>query len=102
MSPDLGLVAHAAKRETHEIAAHRPSDRTAKTGPANAGRTDEAQDGPLDATGLIALRDKLPHGQEVNDALFDFLQTVVIVIEDLLGLIDIQLIIGALGPGQRQ
>ena len=41
VTTDLGLVAHAAERDPHELAAHRPSDGLAEAGLADAGRTDE-------------------------------------------------------------
>ena len=44
MAADLGLVAHAAERDAHELAAERARDRAAERGLAGAGRADEAQD----------------------------------------------------------
>ena len=78
-----------------ELAAHGGGDRLAEDGLAHAGRADEAQDGPLDV-GL-----HLAHGQVLEDALLHLLQVVVVVVEDLLGLDDVDLGLGALAPGQR-
>jgi hypothetical protein len=44
VAADLGLVAHAAQRHAHELAAGRLGDRLAERGLADAGRADEAQD----------------------------------------------------------
>jgi hypothetical protein len=47
VAADLGLVAHAAERDAHELAARGPRDGARERGLADAGRADEAQDGPL-------------------------------------------------------
>ena len=44
VAADLGLVAHAAERDAHELAAERARDRLAERGLADAGRADEAED----------------------------------------------------------
>ena len=48
VAADLGLVAHAAQRHAHELAARRPRDRLAERGLADAGRADEAEDRALE------------------------------------------------------
>ena len=75
MAADLGLVAHAAERDAHELALHRPRDRLAERGLADAGRADEAQDRPLH----VAL--ELAHGEVLDDALLDLVEVVVILVE---------------------
>ena len=47
MAADLRLVAHAAERDAHELAAERLRDRARERGLADARRADEAQDRPL-------------------------------------------------------
>jgi hypothetical protein len=42
---------------------------------------------------------KLPHGEEVEDALFDDGEAVVVLLEDLLGEGEVNAVVGALGPG---
>ena len=76
MAADLGLVAHAAERDAHELALHRPRDRLAERRLADAGRADEAQDRPLH----VALQ--LAHRQVLDDALLDLVEVVVILVED--------------------
>ena len=78
MTADLGLVAHAAERHAHELAAGRLGDRLAERGLADAGRADQAQDRPGQLVGALL------HGEILDDALLDLLQAVVIGVEDLL------------------
>ena len=47
VAADLGLVAHAAQRHAHELAAHGARDRAAQRRLADARRPDEAQDRSL-------------------------------------------------------
>ena len=42
VAADLGLVAHAAEREAHELAVHRARDRLGERGLADARRAGEA------------------------------------------------------------
>ena len=96
VAADLGLVAHAAQAEMRwnlrpmAEAMERPSEVL-----PTPGGPDEAEDGPLDV-GL-----HLAHGQVLEDALLDLLEVVVVVVEDLLGLLDVDLGLRALVPGQR-
>ena len=55
---------------------HRPRDRLAERGLADAGRADEAQDRALH----VALQ--LPHGQVLDDAILDLVEVVVVLVED--------------------
>ena len=79
MAADLGLVAHAAERHAHEIAAGGPRDRLAERGLADAGRADEAEDRALH------LLHALLHGEVLEDALLDLLEPVMVGVEHLLG-----------------
>ena len=76
VAADLRLVVDAAQADAHELAAHRPGDRLAERGLADAGRPDEAQDRRL------ALRRELAHRQVFEDAGLDLLQAVVVLVED--------------------
>ena len=53
VAADLGLVAHAAERDAHELAVHRARDRLAERRLADAGRADEAEDRPLDRADAV-------------------------------------------------
>ena len=83
MAADLGLVADAAEREADEIAARGLGERLAERGLADAGRPDEAEDRALH------LVDALLHREVLEDPFLDLLQAVVVVVEDLLGLLDV-------------
>ena len=93
MPADLGLVPHAAEGETHELAAGGAGDRLRQRGLADARRSDEAEDRSL---GLL---DELAYGQELEDPLLDLLQAEVILVQDLLGLVDVLDLLGGLLPG---
>ena len=43
---------------------------------------------------------KLPHGQELEDPVFDILETVVVFIQDPGGMVQLELIVGAGVPGK--
>ena len=94
MAANLGLVAHAAERQAHELAAGRARDAAREARLADAGRPDEAQD-----RALQLLRQRL-HREVLEDALFDLLQAVVILVEDLLGFRDVVALLGLVVPRQ--
>src|SRR6185295_14351340 len=75
VAADLGLVAHAAERDTAELAADRAGDRATERGLADAGGAREAQDRAL----LVVLQ--LAHGHVLDDALLHLVEIVVILIE---------------------
>ena len=75
----------------------RPSgagDGSAERGLAHARRPDEAQDGALQAPG------ELQHGQVIEDAVLDLFQVVVVLVEDLGGVLDVHRRAGRNAPGQ--
>ena len=78
MAADLGLVAHAAERHAHELAADGAGDRPAEAGLADARGPDEAEDRRPCSRSL-----ELAHGEELEDALLDLLEPVVVLVEDL-------------------
>ena len=59
------------------------------------GGPDEAEQRAL---GLLL---ELAHGQVLDDALLDLLEPVVVLVEDLLGLLQVEVVLGGLAPGQR-
>ena len=96
MAANFSLVAHAAQRHAHELAAGRLGDRHAERSLADARRSDEAEDRAL---GIL---DQLAHGEELEDALLDLLQAVVVFVQDLLGVVDAADFLGFLLPRHGQ
>ena len=95
VAADLGLVAHAADRQAGELPAERPRDRLPERGLADAGRSDEAENGP---GGLVLqLRDR----EVLEDALLDLPEVEVVLVEDLLRIGEIEVVDGGLVPRQR-
>src|SRR6185436_21141070 len=78
VSADLGLVPDSAQRQPHELTPRRVGDRARERRLAHAGRPDEAEDRALH------LLDEAANRQELEDALLDPLETVVVVVQDLL------------------
>ncbi len=95
VAPDLGLVPHAPERDADELAAEGAGYRLAQGGLAGPWRADEAEDRP---PRLAALQ--LDDGEEVQDAALHLLQPVVVFVQDALGPLDVQLVLGELPPGQ--
>ena len=96
MAADFGLVTHAAERDAHELASGGARDRFAERSFADARRSDQAQDGPLH------LADQGLHREVFEDALLDLFQPVVVFLEDALGFLDVELVLGVLEPGQGE
>src|SRR5207244_13074801 len=78
----------AAEAHPDELATHRLGDALPETRLADAGRPDERQDGAADLVG------QGPDGEVLEDSLLDLLQAVVILVEDLGGLLDVELVLG--------
>ena len=96
VAADVRLVAHAAQAHAHIFAAHRLGDGARNRSLADAGRAHQTDDLALD------VRLQLAHRQNLQDALLDLLQAVVVGVELLLRRLDIQLILGELVPRQRE
>ena len=93
VAADLGLVADAAERDAHELAAHRPGDGLAEAGLADAWRADEREDGarlPSRRRRSVgcrrAGRAQLADGEELDDAVLDLVEAVVVGVEHRAGL----------------
>ena len=99
MAADLRFVAHAAERDAHELAVHRPRDRLAERGLADARRADEAEDRPLHRSPFAA---SASHRQVLDDALLDLVEIVVILVEHLARLDRIEPIFGRRRPTARR
>ena len=94
MASDLGFIAHTAERQAHEFTSERPCDTLPQARLANAWRTHKAQQR------TFRLRFQRAHGQIFQDAFFDPLQVIVILIQHLLRMPNIQVVLGANLPGQ--
>ena len=94
MPADLGLVADAAQREPHELAVGGASDGLAQRRLAHAGRSDQAEDGALHV--VLQLADR----QILENALLHLLEAVVVLLQHALGVLDVEVVLGLLGPGQ--
>ncbi len=95
MAADLGLVANTAERQAHELAVHRARDRLGQRGLADSGRPGEGQDGRL------RLLDQGADGEELEDAVLDLLQAVMVLVEHFLGALEVAAFLGLLVPGDR-
>jgi len=93
VAADLGLVADAADGDARELALERARDRLPERGLADARRSDEAEDLP---GGVIAeLRDR----KVLDDPLLDLLEVEVVLVEDLAGPVEIEVVLRGLRPG---
>src|SRR5262245_52615968 len=95
MSTDLGFVAHAPKRDTHELAAHRFGDRTSERRFADPRWTDKTENWSF-ALGL-----EFEHGKVFENSLFDFFQVVVIAFQNVASLDDVYFLGGENTPRKR-
>ena len=99
VAADLGLVAHAAERHAHELAAGRAGDRLADRGLAGAGRADQRED----RAGALVLADaallaQLAHGDVLDDAVLDVLEAGVVGVQHLTRVHRVEALVGALLP----
>ena len=83
VAADLRLVADAAQGETNEPASGGASNRLGERRLSDPRRSHEADDRRL------LLRRQLAHGQELQNALFGFVESVVVLVENLLGTIQV-------------
>ncbi len=126
VAADLGLVAHAAEGDAHELAAHGPGDRLAERRLADARGPDQRDDRAMaalmasvarsssDASALdsslgsslrlaaLALVAQLAHGEELDDARLHVGQAVVVGVEDLLGRRQVDGVVAADAPRQLE
>ena len=102
VTANLGLVADAAETDADELAIHRAGDRASEAGLADTRRSGKAEDLRNAGPHLVAGLPQLAHGEEVEDALLDVLETVVVFIEDLLGNLEIEPVFALRRPGQAE
>ena len=79
MAFDLGYVCQAADGEAEELAVQRACNGLADRGLSDTRWSDEAEDLALDGSAELA------DGKELEDAVLDVFETIVILIEYLLG-----------------
>ena len=92
VAADLRLVAHAAERQPHELAVHRARS----TWRARSCRLREARERQ---DRRLRLLDQRADGEELEDAVLDLLEPVVVLVEDLLGALQVAALLGLLVPG---
>src|SRR6266446_74727 len=93
MAANFSLIAHAAERDADELASGGVADGHGQRDFADARRSDEAKDG---AFGIFY---ELAYGKEFEDALFDFIEAVMLVVENFFGGFDVTDFFGTLLPG---
>src|SRR6516162_10246554 len=95
MAPDLGFVTHTTQRNTHEFSTHCGGDRTSKRCLSDARRSDKTENWSL------TLRLQLEYREIFQDPLLDFLEIIVIPVENFPRLINIDLFCRQDIPWQR-
>ena len=96
MPPNLRFIPHTAQRHTHKLTSQSPSNRATQRGFSDTG-------GPYKAKNLTAsvlLARKLPHSQKLKNTLFHFIQSIMILVENVTRLFQIQAIFGLFVPRQ--
>src|SRR5213082_3099872 len=94
MAANLGLIADTAERQAHKFASERPRDRAPQRRLAGTRRSYEAKDWTL------AVILEFAHREELEDALLNLDEVVVIFVEDLARVGDIEIVLGRNAPGQ--
>lgn len=94
VAADFGFIADAAERDAHILAVGRARDRFGNGAFADAGRADKTDDLPVE------LGRELLDGHKFQNAVLDLAQTVVVLVENLRGLLNVQPVSGAPAPGQ--
>ena len=88
MPTDLGFIFDATEGDADKLPSHGTGDGFTERGFADAGGADEAQDR---AAHIIF---ELTHSEVFEDAAFDFVEAVMVFVEDLAGVRDIEAIFG--------
>ncbi len=106
VAPDLRLVPHAAQGEAQEGPVQGPGDGSGQGGLAHPGRAHQAKDGPAQAGARPRRRGGVAQpahdGQVLQDPHLDLLQAGMVLVQDALGLVQVQVLVGVGLPGQRQ
>ena len=94
MSANLRFVADAAETDADEFPAERVGDRLAKAGLADSGRAEKTEDRSM------PLRIEFAHGEIFDQPPLHFFEIVMVAIENLLGLVEIEIVLAHFRPGQ--
>ena len=94
VAPDLAFVMHAAQGDARVLAPQGPGDGLAQGRLAHARGAHETQDGAAEIGLQLAYR------QEFQQAVLDLGQPEVILVQHGLGLLEIEVVLGHLAPGQ--
>ena len=100
---DLGLVAHTAQGDAHELAAQRPGHALTQRRLADTRGTGQHHHRAGAATAdhlQPALGTTCPHGQVLDDAVLDVLEPVVVGVEDFACRFQVGGVLGLHVPGQ--
>ena len=87
MAANLGFVVQAAEAESNKFAIQRARDRTSERSFTDARRADETKDRAL---WLFA---QLANGERFDDSFLYAFETVMVFVEDLLGLFQIEIVL---------
>ena len=96
VAADLRFIVHAAERNARKLSVERSCDRDGNRRFANAGRADQAENLPR------KLGRQLPHGERLQNPLFDLLKAKVIVIENFCRCLHVQPLFCPLVPRKLQ
>ncbi len=94
MPLDFGFVAHAAHAEAIEWAAQRFGDGLANAGLAHPWRAHQQHDRATD------LAFPCPNGQKLEDTFLDIVQPRMMLVEQLAGVLEVELVVPVDTPGQ--
>ena len=97
VAADLGLVAHAADADALELAARARARSSAR---ARSCRRRAARRSTGSSRGRRGF--ELAHGEELEDAVLDLLDVVVVLVEHLAGVREVEVVLGRLVPRQRR
>ncbi len=103
MAADLGLVAHAAEGDAHELAPERPGDALAERCLPDSRRSGEEQDGARPAAVCGGLEPPLgtqfADGEMLDDPILDVVETGVIGVEHGARRVEVEPVLGGCFPG---
>lgn len=92
VAADVGFIANAAEADAREVAAEGLGDALAETGFADPGRAEEEEDG------AAAFGVELADREGLDEPAFDFFEAEVVVVEDLAGVDEVEIVLGGDAP----